>query len=106
MPPATRPLDFDDISAYAAEPTTAPDADQVAAVRLGLPRKLLATGLVLVDTPGVGGLGSAHSAATVSALPMADAVVFVSDACQEFTAPELEFLRTAAAHVPHGRPAS
>ena len=57
MPPVTRPLDFDDIPSYAAEPTSAPDADQVAAVRLGLPRQLLATGLVLVDTPGVGGLG-------------------------------------------------
>ena len=39
--------------------------------------KLLATGLVLVDTPGVGGLGSAHGAATMSALPTADAVLLV-----------------------------
>ena len=100
MPPATRPLDFDDISAYAAEPTTAPDADQVAAIRLGLPRQLLATGLVLVDTPGVGGLASTHSAVTVSVLPSADAVLFVTDASQELTASELEFLRTAVAMCP------
>ena len=60
-----------------------------------LPRKLLASGLVLVDTPGVGGLGSAHGAATMSALPTADAVVLVSDASQEYTAPELEFLQAA-----------
>ena len=100
MAPATRPLDFDDISAYAAEPTTAPDADQVAAIRLGLPRQLLATGLVLVDTPGVGGLASTHSAVTVSVLPSADAVLFVTDASQELTASELEFLRTAVAMCP------
>ncbi len=66
-----------------------------------LPRKLLATGLVLVDTPGVGGLGSAHGAATMSALPTADAVVLVSDASQEYTAPELDFLRAAMKLCPN-----
>ncbi|WP_181784126.1 Isoniazid-inducible protein iniA, partial [Pseudonocardia pini] len=59
------------------------------------PRSLLAGGLVLVDTPGVGGLGSAHGAATTAALPTADAVLLVSDAAQEYTGPELDFLRAA-----------
>ncbi|GAA1250931.1 dynamin family protein [Pseudonocardia aurantiaca] len=68
---------------------------------VGLPRKLLAGGLVLVDTPGVGGLGSAHGAATMSALPTADAVLLVSDAAQEYTAPELEFLQSAMALCPN-----
>jgi hypothetical protein len=68
---------------------------------VGLPRKLLAGGLVLVDTPGVGGLGSAHGAATMSALPTADAVLLVSDASQEYTAPELEFLQAAMALCPN-----
>ena len=70
-------------------------------VEVSLPRKLLSDGLVIVDTPGVGGLGSAHSAATIGALPMADAVVFVSDASQEFTGPELEFLQTARRMCPN-----
>lgn len=70
-------------------------------VEVTLPRKLLAGGLVLVDTPGVGGLGSAHSAATIGALPMADAVVFVSDTSQEFTGPELDFLETARQMCPN-----
>ncbi len=68
---------------------------------VGLPRKLLAGGLVLVDTPGVGGLGSAHGAATAAALPTADAVLLVSDASQEYTAPELEFLSAAMALCPN-----
>jgi hypothetical protein len=68
---------------------------------VGLPRKLLAGGLVLVDTPGVGGLGSAHGAATMSALPTADAVLLVSDAAQEYTAPELEFLQSAMTLCPN-----
>jgi hypothetical protein len=68
---------------------------------VGLPRKLLADGLVLVDTPGVGGLGSAHGAATMSALPSADAVLLVSDVSQEYTAPELEFLDAAMKLCPN-----
>lgn len=68
---------------------------------VGIPRKLLAGGLVLVDTPGVGGLGSAHGAATMSALPSADAVLLVSDAAQEYTGPELEFLDAAMKLCPN-----
>jgi hypothetical protein len=68
---------------------------------VGLPRKLLSGGLVLVDTPGVGGLGSAHGAATMSALPSADAVLLVSDTAQEYTGPELEFLDAAMKLCPN-----
>ena len=73
------------------------DVDRETLVRaeVALPRQLLASGLVLVDTPGVGGLGSAHGVATMAALPTADAVLLVSDAAQEYTAPELDFLRAA-----------
>jgi hypothetical protein len=62
-----------------------------------LPRRLLRDGLVLVDTPGVGGgLAAAHAAVTLRALAGADVVLFVSDAGQEYGAPELDFLRRAA----------
>jgi Dynamin family len=62
-----------------------------------LPRGLLRDGLVLVDTPGVGGgLSAAHAAVTLRALTAADVVLFVSDAGQEYSGPELDFLRQAA----------
>ncbi len=68
---------------------TGPDVVEVA-----VPRKLLRDGLVLVDTPGVGGgLASAHAGRTLRALAGADAVVFVTDASQELTAAEVELLR-------------
>jgi gas vesicle protein len=54
----------------------------------------------VVDTPGVGGLGSVRNAVTASALPSAHAVLFVSDASQELTAAELRFLRTVAELCP------
>ncbi|MEZ5233048.1 MAG: dynamin family protein [Acidimicrobiia bacterium] len=99
-PPVVKPIHFEDLPTYASEPPTAPDAHEVCAVRVGLPRQLLGTGLVIVDTPGVGGLGSTHSAITIGALPTADAVLFVTDASQELTASEMEFLRTARSLCP------
>jgi hypothetical protein len=60
-----------------------------------MPRRLLEGGLVLVDTPGVGGLGSAHAAASLAAIAMADAVLVVTDAAQELTRSELDFIQHA-----------
>jgi hypothetical protein len=60
-----------------------------------LPRKLLRSGLTLVDSPGVGGLTSAHALTTLAALPSAHALLFVSDSSQEYTEPEIQFLRHA-----------
>ncbi len=66
-----------------------------------VPAKLLSSGLVLVDTPGVGGINSAHASATLSALVGADAVLMVSDAAQEYSEPELGFLHQAVRLCPN-----
>ncbi|SDY18153.1 Dynamin family protein [Modestobacter sp. DSM 44400] len=78
-------------------------ADGSALVRgeVQLPRKILAGGLEVVDTAGVGGLGSASALGTVDMLPSAHAVLVVSDASQEYTAPEMVFIRQAAALCPN-----
>src|SRR4029450_9185342 len=55
---------------------------------------------VFVDTPGVGGLASSHSASTLAALPTADAVILVADASTEPPAPAVTFLRQALAACP------
>ncbi len=62
-------------------------------VEVELPHPILEAGIAFVDTPGVGGLASTHGTITAAALPMADAVLFVSDAAQELSANELEFLQ-------------
>jgi hypothetical protein len=66
---------------------------EVLRLDIGVPSPLLADGLVLVDTPGVGGHGNPHAAGTLGLIPSADAVLVVSDASREFTEPELAFLR-------------
>src|SRR5258706_2247380 len=74
--------------------------EPIVAVDIRIPCDLLDDGLVLVDTPGVGGLGSAHGAANLAALSMADAVVFVTDAEEELSQVDLDFVRRARALCP------
>ncbi|GAB2773661.1 dynamin family protein [Nocardioides salsibiostraticola] len=76
-------------------------AANITSIEVGIPSDVLRDGMILIDTPGVGGLGSAHGAITVGALPMAEAVVFVTDAGQEFTASEMEFLTLARSMCPN-----
>jgi replication fork clamp-binding protein CrfC len=68
---------------------------EVIRVEAGAPSPMLKSGLALVDTPGVGGYGQPHLAATLGLLPDADAVLMVSDLSQEFTEPEMTFMRQA-----------
>ncbi|AXT86573.1 Isoniazid-inducible protein iniA [Aeromicrobium sp. A1-2] len=69
-------------------------------VEVAVPSPALAGGLVLVDTPGVGGTSQAHSASTLTMLPGADAVLMLSDASQEYTDPELAFLKQSISLCP------
>jgi Dynamin family len=69
-------------------------------VEISAPAAILKQGLVLVDTPGMGGLGAGHAAATLSFLPFADGLIFVSDASAELSAPEVDFLRRATELCP------
>lgn len=97
--PRREPIDLKEVPLYVTDAGPYRDA-ATKGVEIRLPRKLLAPGLTLIDTPGVGGLGSSHGLATMGALSLADAVLFVTDASQELTASELEFVRQAASLCP------
>ncbi|MFK0008611.1 dynamin family protein [Paenarthrobacter sp. NPDC090520] len=90
-----RPVDINQLAAYVSEAGNPGNTKNLVAAEVALPRQLLAGGLTIVDSPGVGGLGSSHTLTTLTALPSAHAVVFVSDASQEYTEPEIRFLRQA-----------
>ncbi|MDT7745912.1 MAG: hypothetical protein QOE59_4990 [Actinomycetota bacterium] len=92
--PWTEDVPVGEIATYVTERGNPGNQRRLRSVTVGLDRPLLASGLTLVDTPGVGGLGSVHNAVTVASLPQAHAVVFVTDASQELTAAEIRFLRT------------
>ena len=99
--PTTEVIALQDLASFVTEAGNPANARRVREVEVGLPRSLLASGLSLVDTPGVGGLGSSHNVMTLAALSSADAVLLVSDASQELTEPEVAFLRRAAQLCPN-----
>ncbi|WP_169789728.1 dynamin family protein [Actinoplanes subtropicus] len=96
------PIGFDDLRQYITEGAVPRAADQPATrgVEVRLDRRLLGAGLSIIDTPGVGGLDSAQGNLTLAALGLAGAALFVTDAAQELTAPEVDFLRRALERCP------
>ncbi|MFD3503961.1 dynamin family protein [Streptomyces sp. NPDC058678] len=90
-----------EIAAYASEThvtdgAASPDADRATAISVTLPNPVLAQGLVVVDTPGIGGVHRGHTAAAVGVLSSADAVLYVIDAQQEVPASGIAFIEDAA----------
>lgn len=68
----------------------------VAAVEIGLPHPVLARGVVLIDTPGVGGMSRGHRDLALAALGQADALLFTVSAEEPVARSELEFLVEAS----------
>ena len=55
------------------------------------PSDFLKDGIVIIDTPGIGGLDPRHANLTAMALPYADVAVFITDASEPMTESELKF---------------
>lgn len=89
------PIPLDEVSTYVSERGNPSNQRHVLSAEVFLPREILRGGLNLVDSPGVGGLESSNALATLAALSSAHAVLLVSDASQEYTEPEVQFLRHA-----------
>jgi hypothetical protein len=98
--PVSEPVAIDRLGDWVTEAGNPSNVKQVERLEVALPSPLLKQGLVLVDTPGMGGLGAGHAAATLGFLPFADGLVFVSDASTELSAPEVAFLRRATELCP------
>ena len=95
------PIETSEIARYAAlDPATqVPYREDVQHVSVLLPAPLLAGGLILVDTPGVGGLVAGHAQVTLATLERADALLFVVNGEHELTASELAFLVQATTRI-------
>ncbi|MEU5551482.1 MULTISPECIES: dynamin family protein [unclassified Micromonospora] len=98
--PTSRPVRLEEITEFVTEQANPDNTRRVSLVEIGLPLEPLRSGLVLVDTPGIGSLNPAHTAATRAFLPQADALVFVSSAVEPLGTPELEFLTHALTQCP------
>lgn len=90
-----RRVKLEEIPEYVSERGNPRNERRVVSAEVLLPREILKGGLKLVDSPGVGGMESSNALATLSALSTAHAVLLVSDASQEYTEPEVQFLKHA-----------
>ncbi|WP_248243202.1 dynamin family protein [Microbacterium kunmingense] len=89
------PIPLEGLAEYVSEKGNPQNERQILSAEVMLPRELLKGGLRLVDSPGVGGLDSTNALTTLAALSTAHAVLLVSDASQEYTEPEVQFLKHA-----------
>jgi GTPase SAR1 family protein len=96
----TEPVELDALAEWVTEQGNPRNGRRVELVEVGVPSAVLSEGLILVDTPGMGGLGAGHAAVTLGFLPFADGLILVSDASAELSAPELDLLRRACELCP------
>ncbi|HAP76401.1 MAG TPA: hypothetical protein DCR14_09995 [Acidimicrobiaceae bacterium] len=73
----------------------------VMSVEIGVPNPLLERGIVLIDTPGVGGMSRGHRDLALAALGQADALLFTVSAEEPVARTELEFLVEASERTEH-----
>lgn len=93
--PRRESIPLTELAEYVSAKGNPDNVRRIVSAEVLLPREILRGGLRLVDSPGVGGLDSRSALLTLSALSSAHAVILVSDASQEYTEPEMQFLRHA-----------
>ncbi len=89
----------DQLVDYASMQGSAVAREGVVGVEVGLPHPLLERGLVLIDTPGVGGLTRGHRDSALAALRYADALLFTVSVEEPVALSELQFLAEASERI-------
>lgn len=82
---------FDEIEKFAKGSNL--EVDNTIMLIIELPSDKLKEGLVLMDTPGVGGLDPRHLFLTLYVMPKADVTFFVADAGEPLSSTELDFYK-------------
>ena len=91
-----------ELASYGTENGNPGNAKQVDFIEVISPAPLLKTGIVLIDTPGLGGLFKEHKKITWNYVPKADAVFFVTDSVESpIGLEEIAHLRTVLNITPH-----
>jgi hypothetical protein len=93
-------VQIEELDQWVSEVGNPDNVKNVERVEISVPAAVLKQGLVLADTPGMGGIGAGHAAATLAFLPFADGLILTSDASAELSAPEIEFLARACELCP------
>src|SRR6266542_630892 len=88
-------IDPSDLAGYVSEAQNPENRKGVLAAEVFLPHSLLSSGLCLVDTPGLGSVFEANTAATHSFIPHIDAALVVLGADPPISGEELEIGRAS-----------
>jgi GTP-binding protein EngB required for normal cell division len=98
---AARPIELAEVGRWVNERAGADaDRDSVGSCEITVPVEWMSEGIELVDMPGFGGADTGSGARILADLNAASALLFVTDASQELTGPEIEFLRLAQQRCP------
>lgn len=93
-------ISISEITRYGTEAGNPGNERKVAFIAIQTPNPLLRDGLVLVDTPGVGGLFKRHRYVTFEYAPSADAVLFIVDSVEAvISQDEISFLKELREHT-------
>lgn len=84
-----RQIEIDRLGSYVSEEENPENEKEVMAVEVFMPSHLLATGMCMVDTPGIGSIFEASTAATYGFVPHIDAALVVLGADPPITGEEL-----------------
>lgn len=76
---APLPINEADLPLFGTENGNPGNEKEVAFIEVGVPSSFLKSGIVIFDTPGLGGLFKEHRRVTYECIPKADAVFFVTD---------------------------
>lgn len=96
-----REIGRDEIPHYVAQQSNPNNREGVLVVDVAVPNPVLAEGLVLVDTPGIGGLNPDHTAITLHFVPNADVVLYVFSATDPIAQSDAEFIGRILEHCPN-----
>jgi predicted GTPase len=96
-----RPIGVDDVPAFVTEARNPENERAVAAVEIFSPTPLLASGMCLVDTPGLGSVFQHNTDATRAFVPHVDAALVVLGIDPPITADELALVIEVSRQVDH-----
>ena len=89
----------EELAEYVSEETNPENRKQVQGVEVFLPSPILASGMCLVDTPGVGSVFAGNTETTRDFIPQIDAAILVVGADPPISGEELSLIQAVSANV-------
>lgn len=91
--PKHKEITFDQIAEYSTESKNSRNKESVDYIEIFVNSNVLATGLVFIDSPGLGALDPRHAVATFEMASQADAILFLGNTDKELSSFEIESLK-------------